>query len=846
MKTVIVKKVFERLGGNPNVGYLLPVYEITDSGGLVLISPDKRTQDFPNAGTIVVLKNYENIHLSYSKDELFVVGYEPCVTFDNKEKSSKYQYVRGTSTAEKLPLFVKMNIDDLSNTIKLPYPDHQYIFIESVDYVYGPISVQMKTNDSDNYNNFDDDEGGYEGDALIDSEYEYDVFYLTHEDLQEISLSKEYVNTYFRFGKSQLLKYIVNQQKRDGDNFFYNFKEAIRKQISNFNNQDDFVVKDTDEEIIKWAKGAIPQGSGNENYDKWLTTLNPNSIVNQIRLERFLKIKDKTTKWSEFLDFYLKNKYFTTKEGDEKIAAYVKTNRGELLKDFDQELKKEAKEKNKELAELESENENLLNKKRVIENEIEDLKEIKEILRSNNKEVSELDEKIAQRKKELNVLDDLNNLNVENAILRREHDRINKDIHIAEDRLNTKKQELEELERQYFKKAKDGAHEKVLELIPFVRAINFETRVDNPKSKQTLSENVLKMFNKEPFSQIDEYVGAAKSFLKENNREFSTNEVINLLVNLNQNFLTVLVGIPGVGKTSLANLMSSFITSDEFSLEIPVARGWNSRKNLLGYYNPLKLEYQPDEFGLVEKLIFCNKTQDALTRIPFIITLDEANLSQIEYYWSDFINLSDKEGRRLLKMNDIDDLYLPDGCRFIFTVNSDHTTELLSPRLIDRASIIKINYDPKNEPNFSPKQNRAQNEFYSQEILKSQFCPDKYELSSQEKKILSDIIAVLTDDAPKFGKQIAVSPRKNKIITQYCSVARNIFKFYHDNQLLALDYAVLQNILPLINGNGKDFLERLLRLKEECSNRSLSKSAQEVEKIIAKGKEFQNFNYFSL
>ena len=66
MKTVIVKKVFERLGGNPNVGYLLPVYEITDSGGLVLISPDKRTQDFPNAGTIVVLKNYENIHLSYT------------------------------------------------------------------------------------------------------------------------------------------------------------------------------------------------------------------------------------------------------------------------------------------------------------------------------------------------------------------------------------------------------------------------------------------------------------------------------------------------------------------------------------------------------------------------------------------------------------------------------------------------------------------------------------------------------------------------------------------------------------------------------------------------------------
>ena len=83
------------------------------------------------------------------------------------------------------------------------------------------------------------------------------------------------------------------------------------------------------------------------------------------------------------------------------------------------------------------------------------------------------------------------------------------------------------------------------------------------------------------------------------------------------------------------------------------------------------------------------------SRFPYIILLDEANLSPMEYYWADFMRAADKnDDDILINIGLEEDVYIPKTLHFLATINNDQTTEQLSPRLIDRAWIIKL---PKTE-----------------------------------------------------------------------------------------------------------------------------------------------------
>ena len=79
------------------------------------------------------------------------------------------------------------------------------------------------------------------------------------------------------------------------------------------------------------------------------------------------------------------------------------------------------------------------------------------------------------------------------------------------------------------------------------------------------------------------------------------------------------------------------------------------------------------------------------SKYPFIILLDEANLSPVEYYWADFMNACDSDSAtKYLELGKGFELKVPQTLRFVATINNDHTTEILSPRLLDRAFIISL------------------------------------------------------------------------------------------------------------------------------------------------------------
>lgn len=331
-------------------------------------------------------------------------------------------------------------------------------------------------------------------------------------------------------------------------------------------------------------------------------------------------------------------------------------------------------------------------------------------------------------------------------------------------------------------------------------------------------------------------------------RNISRNDLINLLICISQGFLTILAGEPGIGKTSIINIISKILGLSDCNryVEVAVEKGWTSKKDLIGYYNPLNKLFESSNKEVLEVLEFLDIEYSQNSKdYPFLLLLDEANLSQMEYYWADFMSLCDlsKTNRKILLSNN-KKTNITQSLRFIATVNTDSTTEILSPRLIDRAWII-IPDIPKIE------------DLNSIEV--ENLC-DTYSLVTVSNKNIFNVIKDLPklddkiDDITnaKFmqiknafeNKKIYLSPRILIMIKEYCLIGEQLFE-KEEGKLISLDYAISQKVLPKINGFGEDFkifLENILKI---CTADIMPKSNKLIQNIIDTGEKTNYFNFFS-
>ena len=322
-------------------------------------------------------------------------------------------------------------------------------------------------------------------------------------------------------------------------------------------------------------------------------------------------------------------------------------------------------------------------------------------------------------------------------------------------------------------------------------------------------------------------------------RSFTFEEMANLLISVQQSFLTVLKGRPGTGKTSTAirlsqayNLSHEFSCSDSF-LNIPVSRGWMSGRDFLGFYNSLKGTYQASKTG-VYQFLRQGELEGANDFLRMVL-LDEANLSPIEHYWSDFLAMCDPEGRH----RKIDtgasgaDRYLsvPENLRFIATINNDNTTEPLSPRLCDRVPVISMDVSGGNGEIVAAATSILDGAVpYS--TLDNMFgC--RNEIESEMPLDLVSFISQMELNDKSLGSPIIVSQRKRNAMHAYCDRAQNL-----TSNRTAVDFALSQHALPLINGHGKAFKSRLEKLYEHASNNSLGRTASLLEVVLTDGENF--------
>lgn len=246
-------------------------------------------------------------------------------------------------------------------------------------------------------------------------------------------------------------------------------------------------------------------------------------------------------------------------------------------------------------------------------------------------------------------------------------------------------------------------------------------------------------------SNITKVVGHIQNYLanSETPLYYSNDLLYQYIAGLRTNQLVVLGGKPGTGKSSLVEGFAK--ATNGIVKFIPVQPNWTDKSDLLGFYNPIEKNYVSTPF--LEAIFEARKNPEQM----YYICLDEMNLSHIEYYFAEFLSklqndrkidlysasirkeieeeileryyyfqnaqLDGKTLERFLKENDsktIDDYFLlkkqfrfiekypptitiPENIRFIGTINKDETTKDLSPKVIDRSFIIKIDEDTLSE-----------------------------------------------------------------------------------------------------------------------------------------------------
>ena len=315
-------------------------------------------------------------------------------------------------------------------------------------------------------------------------------------------------------------------------------------------------------------------------------------------------------------------------------------------------------------------------------------------------------------------------------------------------------------------------------------------------------------------------------YIKSANREISYNDVANYLTCIMQGFITTFAGEPGTGKTSLCTMLAKSLglartdASSRF-IDISVERGWTSHKDFIGYYNPLTKQIEKsnnevyDAFSRLDKE--CSNPVDA----PFLILLDEANLSPIEHYWATFLKLCDPDSphSRSLVLGGNHFLKIPDHLRFLATVNFDHTTEELSPRFLDRSWIVTLNPPDINSVALIDYEIDNLESIVPFSSLSSAFLSrndgmqnDSFLHRCHEKWIVIQQV---------FKKNnLSIMPRNQKMVLSYYTTACRYMES-GESGLTPLDYAVSQKILPTVNGTGKHYHVLLTELREVCKTMPL-------------------------
>lgn len=316
---------------------------------------------------------------------------------------------------------------------------------------------------------------------------------------------------------------------------------------------------------------------------------------------------------------------------------------------------------------------------------------------------------------------------------------------------------------------------------------------------------------------------------------FNAEDLINFHVCVKTGGLTILAGISGTGKSSLPRLYAEALGCRDEYLHVPVRPDWMDDRDLVGAYNAIAQRFEPANSGLVDRLIAASLDRQRERGGLYLVCLDEMNLARVEHYFAQFLSqLEVPPEERYLELfapglvhasdpyHPYQRLLLGENLRFLGTVNIDETTHFFSPKVLDRSQIVVLEKPTLAAPRRVPRPGPVPG-LKPVSLANYLQWQRKAANDSAGRTLLLRINDIL-------GKsRLGLGYRQFHRILDYVASARPFF-----SEDKALDFQLLQVVLPRLRPTAVAFPETLQALRAETDRTRFPRSAEHLARIEAR------------
>jgi len=265
---------------------------------------------------------------------------------------------------------------------------------------------------------------------------------------------------------------------------------------------------------------------------------------------------------------------------------------------------------------------------------------------------------------------------------------------------------------------------------------------------------------------------------------------------------------------------------------IPVGSNWNENRHIVGFENVITKEYySPPALKLMLRA-----EKDPQT--PYLMILDEMNLSHVERYFSDL--LSAMESGDPIELHDKSEdnavphsVKVPSNLIIIGTVNMDETTYMFSPKVLDRANVIEFKATTFTEYlNMNNRKDVPSGDFdFILDTMKGfevreMKAPDIVSFLKEKNVDVSEMIGDIEFFQSTLSKiNLSFSFRTMDEIMRFMYVSFLYdSKNFKSNWHRYLDAQIMQKILPKVHGNKN--IEGTLMDLSDCYNKKIGNSGE--------------------
>lgn len=323
-------------------------------------------------------------------------------------------------------------------------------------------------------------------------------------------------------------------------------------------------------------------------------------------------------------------------------------------------------------------------------------------------------------------------------------------------------------------------------------------------------------------SNKQETIQRVRDYLEAKGFIYSYEDVANFYLSLKTKPFVILAGISGTGKSKLVRLFAEALGATAENgryCMISVKPDWNDNTELIGYKN-IAGDFIP---GALVKVV--KEAAENLDK-PYFVCLDEMNLARVEYYLSDYLSLIESREQiddeiitdpvfnkgYFLGESEYEALYIPENLYIIGTVNMDDTTFAFSRKVLDRANTIEFSQvflESLEFSNIVSSVLELDNTFLKTTFLniKQALHQDEGYVKTLNTKVI-EINEILKSGNKHFGYRV-----RDEII--FYMLENKIAGLLDEDT--AMDYQMMQKILPTISGSDRRIKEILIRLYNICN-----------------------------